>query len=171
VHEVLVYETLYQEDESLADRALRFLRVCLNGGRSRARAAAPLLALAVFGSVASSPAAGEQLTLVCDLHYQDGNSDQTTVEIDTSVPSINGKTDGEVEDFNGPCTHRVSVTANSFSWARDCRRPDGEKSRSDSFAIDRLTGYYRELSSVGDESHVYRASGTCEKRRNLKPLN
>jgi len=168
---MLVYETLDQEDESLLDKALRFLRVCLNCARSYAREAVPLLALAALGSVASSTAAGEPLTLVCTLHYQDGNSEQTTVEIDTSIPSINGKRDGEVEDFNGPCTHRVSVTANSFSWARDCRRADGEKSRSDSFTIDRLTGYYHELSSVGGESHIYRASGTCEKRRSVKPLN
>jgi hypothetical protein len=143
----------------------------LNCARSRTRGAARLLALVVWGSIASSPAGAEHLSFVCAVRYQDGNSDQTTVEIDTSIPSIDGKTDGEVEDFNGPCMHRVSVTASSFSWSRDCKKADGERSRSDSFTIDRLTGYYRELSSVGGESHVFRASGICEKRKNVKSLN
>ena len=129
-----------------------------------------VLALAILGTVSGSPANAERFTLVCNIHYEDGNSDQSTVEIDTSIPSIDGKTNGEVEDLGGPCTHRVSVTANSFLWARDCRTADGGRKRSDSFSIDRLTLYYSELSSVGGESHIYRASGTCEKRKSMKPL-
>ncbi len=139
------------------------------GGWSLSRGAIILL-LTIVGTVLGSPATAERLTFVCNVHYTDGNSDQTTVEIDTSIPSIDGKTDGEVEDLGGLCTHRVSVTADSFSWARDCRTADGGRKRSDSFRIDRLTGYYSELSSVGGESHVYRASGSCEKRRSTKPL-
>lgn len=138
-------------------------------GGSRPRRAI-ILALAIVGTVLGSPATAERLTFVCHVRYTDGNSDQTTVEIDTSIPSIDGKTDGEVEDLGGPCTHRVSVTADSFSWARDCRTTDGGKKRSDSFRIDRLTGYYSELSSVGGESHVYRAAGNCEKQKSAKPL-
>ena len=138
-------------------------------GGSRSRRVI-ILALAIVGIVLGSPATAEHLTFVCTIRYTDGNNDQTTVEIDTSIPSIDGKTDGEVEDLGGPCTHRVSVTADSFSWARDCRTADGERKRSDSFRIDRLTGYYSELSSVGGESHVYRASGNCEKRKSTKSL-
>jgi hypothetical protein len=118
----------------------------------------------------ASPAIAERLTYVCSVRYPDGNTDQTTVEIDTSIPSIDGKADGEVEDFGGPCTHKISVTANSFSWSRDCRTADGKRNRTDSFSIDRLTGYYSELSSVGGASHVYRASGSCEKHKTTKSL-
>lgn len=129
-----------------------------------------VLALAMLGIVLGWPANAEQFTLVCNLHYDDGKSDQTTVDIDTSIPSIDGKKDGEVEDLGGPCTHRVSVTANSFSWGRDCRRADGGRSRSDSFSIDRLTGYYSEVSSVSGDLHIYRGYGNCEKRKSGKPL-
>lgn len=130
-----------------------------------------VLAIAVLPFLHGRPANAEQFTLVCNLHYDDGKSDQTTVDIDTSIPSINGKQNGEVEDFGGPCTHQVSVTENLFSWARDCRRADGEKNRFDSFRVDRLTSYYSELSSVSGDSHIYRAYGTCEKRRSTKPLS
>jgi len=127
------------------------------------------LALAALGLGVAPPAIADRLSFVCDVRYPDGKTDQTTVEIDTSVPSIDGKTDGEVEDFDGPCTYKVSVTASAFSWARNCKTADGKTSRSDSFSIDRLTGYYSELSSVGGESHVFRASGTCTKQRSTKP--
>ena len=127
------------------------------------------LALAALGLGIAPPAIADRLSFVCDVRYPDGKTDQTTVEIDTSVPSIDGKTDGEVEDFDGPCTYKVSVTASAFSWARNCKTADGKTSRSDSFSIDRLTGYYSELSSVGGESHVFRASGTCTKQRSTKP--
>jgi hypothetical protein len=137
------------------------------GGRS---AWVLALSLAALGTVIAPPASADRLSFVCNVHYPDGKTDQTTVDIDTSIPSIDGKTDGEVEDFGGPCTYKVSVTASSFSWARDCRTEDGKRSRSDSFSIDRLTGYYSELSSVGAESHVFRASGTCDKQRSTKPL-
>jgi len=139
--------------------------------RPRVTQRAMVPTLAILGTLLGSPAAAEQVTFVCNVRYEDGNIDHTTVEIDTSIPTIDGKKDGEVEDFGGPCTYTVSVTANLFSWARDCRTADGEKKRSDSFKIDRLTGFYSELSSVGGESHLYRASGTCEKRRNTKPLD
>jgi hypothetical protein len=138
------------------------------GGRRSAWVLVP--ALATLGTLLAPPATADRLSFVCNVHYQDGNTDQTSVEIDTSIPSIDGKTDGEVEDFGGPCTYKVSLTANAFSWARDCRTADGKRKRSDSFRIDRLTGYYSELSSVGGESHLFRASGTCEKQRSTKPL-
>jgi hypothetical protein len=129
-----------------------------------------VLGLAILGIGTAWPANAEQFTLVCSLHYDDGKSDQTTVDIDTSIPSIDGKKDGDVEDLGGPCTYRVSVTASSFSWARDCRRADGGRNRSDSFTIDRLTGYYSELSSASGDSHIYRGYGSCEKPKSRKPL-
>jgi len=145
---------------------LRAAVVRVGGGLS---AGVIVLALAILGAVADWPANAEQFTMVCNLHYEDGKSDQTTVDIDTSIPSIDGKQDGEVEDFGGPCTFKVSVTASSFSWARDCRTADGGRKRSDSFSIDRLTGYYSEISSVSGDSHIYRGYGNCEKRKGRKP--
>ncbi|HKE11956.1 MAG TPA: hypothetical protein VKE73_10320 [Myxococcota bacterium] len=135
----------------------------------RGSAWALALLLAALGLGIAPPAIADRLSFVCDVRYPDGKTDQTTIEIDTSIPSIDGKTDGEVEDFDGPCTYKVSVTASAFSWARNCKTADGKSSRSDSFSIDRLTGYYSELSSVGGESHVFRASGTCTKQRSTKP--
>lgn len=138
--------------------------------RGRRSGGVIVLALTTLGVVLGSPANAEQLAFVCNLHYDDGKSDQTTVDIDTSIPSIDGKKNGEVEDLGGLCTYKVSVTANSFSWARDCKTADGGRNRSDSFSIDRLTGYYSEMSSVGGDSHIYRGYGSCEKRKSMKPL-
>jgi hypothetical protein len=163
--------------------SMRTMRVCWTGRDDLHAAirAAPLrvggrlsggvivLVLAILGIVPCRPANAEQFTMVCSLHYEDGKSDQTTVDIDTSIPSIDGNKDGEVEDLGGPCTHKVSVTTSSFSWARDCRTADGGRSRLDSFTIDRLTGYYSEISSLGGDSHIYRGYGSCEKRRSMKP--
>lgn len=145
---------------------LRAAPIRADGGRSRGLT---ILVLTMLGVVAAWPASAEQFTLVCNLHYEDGKSDQTTVDVDTSIPSIDGKKDGEVEDFGGPCTYKVSVTMSSFSWARDCRTADGGKSRFDSFSIDRLTGYYSEISSLGADSHISRGYGTCEKHKSRKP--
>lgn len=141
---------------------------CRVGGKRSGGAIA--LALATFAIVPDWPANAEQFTLICNLHYDDGKSDQTTVDIDTAIPSIDGKKNGEVEDFGGPCTYKVSVTVNSFSWARDCKTADGGRTRLDSFSIDRLTGYYSEISSVGGDSHISRGYGSCEKRKGTKPL-
>lgn len=136
---------------------------------ARIPASLTVLALAILSMVLGWPARAEQFTFVCNLHYDDGKADQTTVDIDTAIPSIDGKKDGEVEDFDGPCTNKVSVTASSFSWARDCRTPDGGRKRSDSFTIDRVTGYYSEMNSISGDSHIYRGYGTCEKRKSKKP--
>jgi hypothetical protein len=146
--------------------AARDLLVCVSG---RPSSWVVVLGLVLLGTMLNQPAHADRFSYVCEIRYEDGKVDQTTVEVDTSIPSIDGKTDGEIEDLGGPCTNRVSVTVSSFSWARECKTVDGATSRSDSFTIDRLTGYYRELNSVGGESHVYRASGTCEKHRTTKP--
>lgn len=138
--------------------------------RGRRSGGVIVLALATLSIVMGWPANADQFTFVCNLHYDDGKSEQTTVDIDTSIPSIDGKKNGEVEDFGGPCTYKVSVTANSFSWARDCKTADGGRKRLDSFSIDRLTGYYSEISSVGGDSRIYRGYGSCEKRKSMKPL-